>query len=72
MQESDISGLTFVVTSGQGGGGFVMVEDEFYPATLTKIEKVELPNSKYGPTLNWTFSLKGEDFSYEKDGEKKL
>jgi hypothetical protein len=71
MQESDISGLSFVVTAGNGGGGFVMQEDEFYPAVLTDIKKVELPNSKYGPTLNWTFSLKGDDFTYEKDGVKK-
>jgi hypothetical protein len=71
MNEQDISGLIFTVSSGTGGGGFQMVEDEFYPATLTDIKKVELPNSKYGPTLNWTFSLEGEDFSYEKDGVKK-
>ena len=71
MQEQDISGMIFTVTAGGGGGGFQMSEDEFYPATLTKIEKYEAPNSEYGPQLNWIFELEGDDFSYEKEGVKK-
>jgi hypothetical protein len=72
MQETDISGMTFTVTAGTGGGTrFQMSEDEWYPAVLTKIEKYETPSQQYGPSLNWTFELQAADFTYTNEGVTK-
>lgn len=72
MQESDISGMTFTVTAGTGGGSkFQLSEDEWYPAILTKIEKYETPTQQYGPSLNWTFELQAPEFVYQHEGVQK-
>jgi hypothetical protein len=72
MTENDISGMTFTVTAGSSGTGtkFQMNEDDWYPAVLTKIEKHESTDQKFGPQLNWTFELIGEEFSYEYQEKK--
>ena len=72
MTDTDISGITFTVTAGAGGGSKLQLsEDEWYPATLTKIEKIELPNQQYGPSLSWTFELQGPEFTYTYEGVTK-
>ena len=72
MQDTDISGMTFTVTAGAGGGSKLQLsEDEWYPAVLSKIEKLELPNQQYGPSLSWTFELQGPEYTYTYEGVTK-
>ena len=74
INETDISGMIFTVSGGSGntsGSDFdkiVLSEDEWYPATLVNITKVNRPGTPDGKIkasggLNWAFDLIGDEYS---------
>jgi len=65
---NDIVGLDMVVAPNrERGEGIKLLEDEFYPAILTKFAPFE---NQWGKQLRWVFEIQGEQYTWKsKDGK---
>ena len=67
VDTNDIVGLDMVVAPNrERGEGIKLLEDEFYPAVLTKFDPFE---NQWGKQLRWVFEIQGEQYTWKsKDG----